>query len=126
VAADAAALHRDLGGARGRSQRLSAVLVSPFAGRYIGKSDARDFTTVAFIIFAISYFMRADYPQDPGLWALPRSSQTTGIGYLLSSLDLFYFSAWLVICVIPLCWLVRWPAGSVGAVASNKERPGCA
>jgi DHA2 family multidrug resistance protein len=31
--------------------------------------------------------------------------------YLLSSLDLFYLSAWLCVALIPLCFLVRRPAG---------------
>jgi hypothetical protein len=35
--------------------------------------------------------------------------QVIGQGYLLSSLDFFYFSAWLVMLLIPLCWLVRRP-----------------
>jgi DHA2 family multidrug resistance protein len=30
--------------------------------------------------------------------------------YLLSSLDLFYLSAWLCVALIPLCFLVRRPA----------------
>jgi DHA2 family multidrug resistance protein len=33
-----------------------------------------------------------------------------GQSYLLSSLDLFYFSAWLCVALIPLCFLVRRPA----------------
>src|SRR6266481_9792871 len=33
--------------------------------------------------------------------------QVIGQGYLLSSLDIFYFSGWLVVLLIPLCWLVR-------------------
>ncbi len=41
-----------------------------------------------------------------------------GQGYLLSSLDLFYFSAWLAVALIPLCWLVRRPAGGGAAVAA--------
>jgi DHA2 family multidrug resistance protein len=32
-----------------------------------------------------------------------------GQGYLLSSLDLFYFSAWLCVALIPLCFLVPRP-----------------
>jgi MFS transporter, DHA2 family, multidrug resistance protein len=43
--------------------------------------------------------------------------QVIGQGYLLSSLDIFYFSAWLVMLLIPLCWLVRRPAGGNGAAA---------
>jgi DHA2 family multidrug resistance protein len=33
-----------------------------------------------------------------------------GQSYLLSSLDVFYFSAWLCVALIPLCFLVRRPA----------------
>ena len=42
-----------------------------------------------------------------------------GQSYLLSSLDLFYFSAWLSVALIPLCFLVRRPAvgGSVPVAA---------
>ena len=39
-----------------------------------------------------------------------------GQSYLLSSLDLFYLSAWLCVALLPLCFLVRRPA-STGAVA---------
>jgi DHA2 family multidrug resistance protein len=45
--------------------------------------------------------------------------QVIGQGYLLSSLDLFYLSGWLVMLVIPLCWLVRRP--SVGTAAVGAE-----
>jgi DHA2 family multidrug resistance protein len=34
-----------------------------------------------------------------------------GQSYLLSSLDLFYLSGWLCVALIPLCFLVRRPAG---------------
>jgi DHA2 family multidrug resistance protein len=34
-----------------------------------------------------------------------------GQSYLLSSLDLFYASAWLSVLLIPLCFLVRRPSG---------------
>jgi DHA2 family multidrug resistance protein len=34
-----------------------------------------------------------------------------GQSYLLSSLDLFYLSAWVCVALIPLCFLVRRPAG---------------
>jgi DHA2 family multidrug resistance protein len=33
-----------------------------------------------------------------------------GQSYLLSSLDLFYLSAWLSVALIPLCYIVRRPA----------------
>jgi len=42
-----------------------------------------------------------------------------GQGYLLSSLDLFYISGWLVLALIPLCWMVRRPAGGGAAVAAE-------
>lgn len=38
-------------------------------------------------------------------------------GYLLSSLDLFYLSGWLVLALIPLCWFVRRPVAAGGPVA---------
>ena len=34
-----------------------------------------------------------------------------GQSYLLSSLDLFHLSGWLCVALIPLCFLVRRPAG---------------
>jgi DHA2 family multidrug resistance protein len=40
-------------------------------------------------------------------------------GYLLSSLDLFYLSAWLAVAIVPLCWLVRRPSGAPAAVAAD-------
>ncbi len=45
--------------------------------------------------------------------------QVISQGYLLSSLDLFYFSGWLVMLVIPLCWLVRRPSGGAAAVGAE-------
>jgi MFS transporter, DHA2 family, multidrug resistance protein len=38
-----------------------------------------------------------------------------GQSYLMSSLDLFYISAWLCLAVLPLCFLVRRPAASGAA-----------
>jgi DHA2 family multidrug resistance protein len=35
-----------------------------------------------------------------------------GQSYLLSSLDLFYLSGWLCVALIPLCFIVRRPAGA--------------
>ncbi len=196
---------------------VTAVLVAPFVGRYMGKYDARGFAAGSFVIFAISYFMRAAYPPDASFWVfvvpllvqgfalgmffvalltisldgLPpervpaasglnnflriigssfATSLTTtcwdrrealhqsrlveslsaydpgytntltqlhaqgfggdsaaaavlraviGQGYLLSSLDIFYVSGWVVIFLIPLCWLVRRPAGGAAAVAAE-------
>jgi MFS transporter, DHA2 family, multidrug resistance protein len=43
-----------------------------------------------------------------------------GQSYLLSSLDLFYLSAWLCLALIPLCFLVRRPAaGGAPVVAAD-------
>ena len=193
---------------------VTAVLVAPFVGRYIGKYDARGFATASFVIFALSYFMRSAWPPDASAWVfvvpllvqgvamgmffvalvtisldrLPPeripaasglnnflritsgsfatsltatfwdrreslhqsrlveslSAYDTGFsgalaqlrahgfggespaaqvlheviaqGYLLSSLDIFYFSGWLVLLLIPLCWLVRRPSGAAAAV----------
>jgi hypothetical protein len=39
-----------------------------------------------------------------------------GVSYLLSSLDIFYCSAWLCVALIPLCFLVKRPAPT-GAIA---------
>jgi DHA2 family multidrug resistance protein len=196
---------------------VTAVLVAPFVGRYIGKYDPRAFAAVSFVIFAVSYFMRAAYPPDASVWvfvvpllvqgvamgmffvalltisldrlppeSVPAASglnnflritsgsfatsltttfwdrrealhqsrlveslsaydpvysstlnqlhaqgfvgdsaaamvmhQVIGQGYLLSSLDIFYFSGWLVMLLVPLCWLVRRPSGGVAAVAAE-------
>jgi DHA2 family multidrug resistance protein len=196
---------------------VTAVLVAPLVGRFIGKYDARWFAAASFVIFGISYFMRAAWPPDASVWVfvvpllvqgvamgmffvalvtisldglsperVPAASglnnflriasgsyatsltatywdrrealhqsrlveslsaydpaysgtlaqlhahgfvgnpaaalvqqQVIGQGYLLSSLDIFYFSGWLVILLIPLCWLVRRPAG--GAAAAGAE-----
>jgi DHA2 family multidrug resistance protein len=196
---------------------VTAVLVAPLVGRYIGKYDARLFATTSFVIFALSYFMRAAYPPDASYWVfivpllvqgvamgmffvalftisldglppdrVPAASglnnflritsgsfatsltttywdrrealhqsrlveslsaydpgyssalaqlhahgfagdsaaamvlhQVIGQGYLLSSLDIFYFSGWLVVLLIPLCWLVRRPSGGAAAVAAE-------
>jgi DHA2 family multidrug resistance protein len=45
--------------------------------------------------------------------------QVVGQGFLLSSLDIFYFSAWASLLLIPLCWLARRPKG--GAVVAAGE-----
>jgi DHA2 family multidrug resistance protein len=196
---------------------VTAVLVAPFVGRYIGKYDPRAFAAVSFVIFGVSYFMRAAYPPDASVWvfvvpllvqgvamgmffvalltialdrlppeSVPAASglnnflritsgsfatsltttfwdrrealhqsrlveslsaydpfysstlnqlhaqgfvgdsaaamvlhQVIGQGYLLSSLDIFYFSGWLVMLLVPLCWLVRRPSGGAAAVAAE-------
>ncbi len=41
-----------------------------------------------------------------------------GQSYLLSSLDLFYISGWLSVALMPLCFLVRRPAGPPAVTAA--------
>jgi len=196
---------------------ITALLVAPFVGKFIGRFDARLFATVSFVIFALSYFMRAAYPPDASLWVfavptlvqgfamgtffialltitfdrlpaekLPAASglnnflritasgfatslSTTfwdrrealhqsrlveslsafsptlreGVGkimdlglsdhaaegavlkgvvgqaYLLSTLDLFHLFGWMVLLLIPICWIARRPAS--GAVVAGGE-----
>ena len=45
-----------------------AVLLTPIAARYMSRIDARIIATVAFVAFAVSYFLRAGYTQDAGFW----------------------------------------------------------
>ena len=45
-----------------------AVILTPIAARYMAKTDARIMATIAFVAFAVSYFMRAGYTQDAGFW----------------------------------------------------------
>jgi DHA2 family multidrug resistance protein len=61
---------------------ITALLVAPFVGKYIGRFDARWFATVSFVIFALSYFMRALYPPDASLWvfAVPTLVQGFAMG----------------------------------------------
>jgi DHA2 family multidrug resistance protein len=49
---------------------ITAVLMSPFVGRFMGRIDPRWFASAAFLIFALSYFMRARYTADADFWAL--------------------------------------------------------
>jgi DHA2 family multidrug resistance protein len=45
-----------------------AVLLTPVAARFMSRVDARIIATIAFIAFAVSYFMRAGFTQDAGFW----------------------------------------------------------
>ncbi|MBL6853751.1 MAG: DHA2 family efflux MFS transporter permease subunit [Alphaproteobacteria bacterium] len=45
-----------------------AVLLTPIAARFMARIDARILATVAFVAFAISYFMRANYTETAGFW----------------------------------------------------------
>ena len=61
---------------------ITALLVAPFVGKYIGRFDPRLFATVSFVIFALSYFMRAAYPPDASFWvfAVPTLVQGFAMG----------------------------------------------
>jgi DHA2 family multidrug resistance protein len=61
---------------------ITALLVAPLVGKYIGRFDARWFATASFAIFALSYFMRAAYPPDASLWvfAVPTLVQGFAMG----------------------------------------------
>lgn len=45
--------------------------------------------------------------------------QVIGQGYLLASLDIFWLSGWVALLLVPLCWMVRRPAG--GSVVAGGE-----
>jgi DHA2 family multidrug resistance protein len=45
-----------------------AVLATPLAARFMSRSDARWLATIAFVAFAISYFMRAHYTTYASFW----------------------------------------------------------
>jgi DHA2 family multidrug resistance protein len=49
---------------------VTAVLISPFVGRYISRVDARWLAAASFVLFAVSYFLRADYTADASFWVL--------------------------------------------------------
>ncbi|HEY6923747.1 MAG TPA: MFS transporter, partial [Steroidobacteraceae bacterium] len=196
---------------------VTALVVAPFVGKYIGRYDARWFATASFVVFSVSYFMRAACPADASFWVfavpalvqgvamgtffialltitldrlpperLPAASglnnflritvsgfatsltttwwdrrealhqsrlveslsvfdtalqqvtstlktlglsgqsaaasvahEVTNQGYLLASLDLFYFSGWTTLILIAVCWLARRPAA--GAAPAGGE-----
>jgi DHA2 family multidrug resistance protein len=196
---------------------ITALLVSPLVGKYISRYDARWFATASFVIFSLSYFMRAAYPPDASFWVFAVPALVQGVamgiffvalltialdrvpaerlpaasglnnflritasgfatsltttywdrreafhqsrlveslsvfdpalrevmnslkglgfsdqaaaanvlhevinqGYLLSSLDLFYFSGWTTLILIAACWLTRRPAATAVAVGGE-------
>jgi MFS transporter, DHA2 family, multidrug resistance protein len=196
---------------------VTALLVAPIVGRLISRYDARWFATISFVVFAVSYFMRAAYPPDASFWVIAAPALVQGVamgiflvalftialdrlpperipaasglnnflritatgfatslfttywdrrerfhqsrlveslsvfnpklrqveavlrhlglssqsaaaavlhevvnqGFLLSSLDLFYFSGWTTLILVAACWLVRRPAA--GAAVAGGE-----
>ena len=57
-----------------------AVLVSPLVGKYLDRFDARIFASVAFVAFAVSYFMRAGYTADASFAAFVAPLLVQGVG----------------------------------------------
>jgi DHA2 family multidrug resistance protein len=47
---------------------IVAVVLSPFAARMSGKIDARILATIAFVAFALSYYMRSGYTTSASAW----------------------------------------------------------
>ena len=45
-----------------------AVMLTPIAARFMSRIDARILATIAFVAFAVSYFMRAGYTETAGFW----------------------------------------------------------
>jgi MFS transporter, DHA2 family, multidrug resistance protein len=67
---------------------VTALIVAPIVGRLISRYDARWFATASFVIFAISFFMRAAYPPDASFWvlAMPALVQGVAMGIFLVAL----------------------------------------
>jgi DHA2 family multidrug resistance protein len=67
---------------------VTAVLVSPFVGRFIGKVDPRLMATISFAVFALSYFMRAGYTADASfaVFVVPLLVQGVAMGLFFVSL----------------------------------------
>jgi len=45
-----------------------AVMLTPIAARFMSRIDARILATIAFVAFAVFYFMRAGYTETAGFW----------------------------------------------------------
>jgi DHA2 family multidrug resistance protein len=67
---------------------ITALLVAPFVGKYISRFDPRAFASASFVIFAVSYFMRAAYPPDASFWvfAMPALVQGFAMGIFFVAL----------------------------------------
>ncbi len=70
-----------------------AVLLTPFVARLSGKVDARWLATVAFVFFAISYWMRSNYTPNASVWDFMLPLLVQGV-----SMSTF-FLAMLTICL---------------------------
>ncbi len=58
---------------------LIAVLVSPLVGRF--RVDPRIIGTIAFVAFALSYWMRSSYTPDSSLWVFSLPAFVQGIAF---------------------------------------------
>jgi MFS transporter, DHA2 family, multidrug resistance protein len=67
---------------------ITALLVAPLVGKYISRFDPRAFASGSFVVFAVSYFMRAAYPPDASFWvfALPALVQGIAMGVFFVAL----------------------------------------
>ncbi len=77
----------------------------------------------AVTVYAPAYRQSLDAMQASGLTDQAAAGAVTRTmidqSYLLSSLDLFYLSGWLAVLLIPICWMVRRPAGGPPAAAAE-------
>jgi DHA2 family multidrug resistance protein len=68
VAADAAGLHRDLGGFGHGAHRGVGDPVSPWVGRNLGRYDVRHLAKFSFVVFALCCFWRAGFNTGINFW----------------------------------------------------------
>ena len=68
---------------------LTALMVAPLVGKYIGRADARWFATGSFVVFAVSYFMRGAYPPDASFWVLAMPALVQGVAMGIFFVALF-------------------------------------
>ncbi len=67
---------------------IVAVIISPFVGKFLAKTDARWVAVFAFVTFGLSYFMRANYVAEGSFWSfvLPMLVQGFAMGTFFISL----------------------------------------
>src|SRR3546814_17767389 len=56
-----------------------AVVLTPLVARFSGKLDARLLATISFAAFTVSYFMRAGYTTNAGVWDLTMPLLVNGV-----------------------------------------------
>lgn len=65
-----------------------AVLLAPWVGKNIHRYDARVFSTISFVVFALSFFMRAEYTADASFFAYVLPQLVQGV-----AMSMFFVSA---------------------------------